>query len=116
MTLVTYEYVGFVPDIETGDHSGVTSYPSFVDEIKSVLPAEAEWGQENNSVNNDYYGVKFGNHFMYVLYDNPAIVFYNSETEKEWGQVVEAVLNKMNAISMKLFGEPSVLPDEDEDY
>lgn len=116
MTLVTYEYAGFAPDIETGKHSGVTAYPSVVDEIKSVLPVGAEWGQEKNSTTNDYYGVKFGDQFMYVLYDNPALVFYNSETEKEWGQVVEAVLGKMNEISMKLFGEPSVFPDEDEDY
>lgn len=113
MTLVTYDYAGFVPDIETGKYSGVTAYPSFVEEIKSILPDGAEWGHGKNQVNSSYYGVKFGNHFMYVLYDGPAVANYDPETEKEWGNIVETVLEKMNEISIKLFGEPSVCPDDD---
>lgn len=105
MSNIQYEYAGFDPYV-------INSETSFISELEALLPEGAVWGQEANTINSPYYGVKFGEHFMYVLYDNPCLVNYNSQDEKEWGQVVEAVLGKMSELSMKLWGEPVILEDE----
>lgn len=106
MSNIQYEYTGFDPYI-------VETETNFITELEALLPEGAVWGQEANTLNSPYYGVKFGEHFMYVLYDNPCIVNYNSQDEKEWGQVVEAVLAKMNEISIKVFEYPAVITDDD---
>lgn len=120
---VEYEYAGFALEIETWDYV-YPAYPTLVEEIKAILPEGAEWVQEKDEEYDPddpddeeeftpYYGVQFGEHFMYVLYDDESYVYYDPETEKEWGQVVEAVLAKMNEISIKVFEYPAVMTDDD---
>ena len=110
------EYVGFSFKVKQDKTTGAyvcRKHPQLIAEIVSVLPQGASFVPYDDGSGNDpiYYGVEFGEHFMFVFYDNPALEEYDSVDDKDWGEVVEAVLTKMDEIGMKLFGEPMTLED-----
>jgi hypothetical protein len=90
----------------------VHSDPTFVARIEAVLPPGAEFVKLTST----YWGVKLDDEEMYVLYDGEEFVVYEDDTE--WASVAEAVLDFMDAESLKLTSKPSriVAVDEDDEF
>jgi hypothetical protein len=89
-------------------------YPTFVNELKALLPANATWEHFGDPYNGkyDYWQIVQDGEEMIVLYDDCASIEYVEGTP--WGDTVVAVLDFMDKVAMQLFGEPAREQDEDE--
>lgn len=86
-------------------------YPTFVSELKALLPANATWEHFGDPYDGkyDYWQIVQGTEEMIVLYDDCASVEYVVGTP--WGDTVVAVLDLMDKVGIKLYGEPVRLTD-----
>lgn len=90
-------------------------YPTFVSELKALLPANATWEHFGDPYKGvyDYWQVAQDGEEMVVLYDDCTSVEYVEGTP--WGDTAVAVLDFMDKVAMQLFGEPARDQPEEED-
>lgn len=114
---VAYEYEGFPSHIDTWDGSTPPAYPNFKQELESVLPKGAKLGlipdEHEDDEDNLEWGVIFKKESMVIFRDGECYVSYNPAKQKAWGKVVEAVIAKLNEISMAVYETPAVMDYDD---
>lgn len=116
MGKIEYSYDGFAMDIESWDYV-YPAYPTLSEELRAVLPHGAtfepliEDGEETG-----YSVVRYGDEYMYVLYDDGCEIDYDPITEKKWGEVIETTLAKMHEVNMAVFGESWICRQDNVDW